>query len=322
MEELWQLVLLWGIVAGLGAGATPVLGAFVANRWFVARRGLALGVLANGVAAGQMVFLPVLMAVTVAAGWRGSSLLMASFAFALMLLVALWMRDDPSDIGLGPYGTSDRTSALPGLSSAESVVSGAVGVSSVMDAFRSPTFWLLCGCFFVCGVTANGLIGTHLIPHVIERGIPKLTAAATVGVMGGISFVGTLFSGWMVDRVDPRKVLAFVYALRGSTLFILPYVNDFSGLLVFAVIYGLDWFASGPGTVTITADTFGRRAVGRIYGWIFLSHQLGAASAAVIGGVIYMHFGEYNYAFMGGGIMGWLAAGLALSIRPKAHGSN
>ena len=72
---------------------------------------------------------------------------------------------------------------------------------------------------------ANGLIGPHWILDAIERGIPQLTAATAVGIMGGASFIGTTFSGWLVDRVDPRKVLAAVYALRGSSLFILPYVT-------------------------------------------------------------------------------------------------
>ena len=180
-------------------------------------------------------------------------------------------------------------------------------------------FWFLCGSFFICGGTANGLVGTHLIPHSIDHGIPEITAAATIGVMGGMNCVGTLISGWLTDHVNPRKLLALVYALRGGSLFILPFVTDFSHLFVFAVIYGLDWFATVPPTVALTADTFGKRAIGTVYGWIFLAHQMGAALAAIGGGLIRVWLGDYQWAFVIGGFMGLVAAGIALSIpaRPQ-----
>jgi len=172
----------------------------------------------------------------------------------------------------------------------------------------------LAGCFFICGVTANGLIGTHLIPHAIERGIPQVTAAAAVGIMGGASFVGTTFSGYLVDRIDPRKVLAVVYALRGTALLMLPFVSDATGLFMFAVLYGLDWYASGPATTTIIARVFGSERVGSIFGTVFVFHQLGGASAAILGGWVRVHFGDYQYAFLIGGCLGLIAACLALSI--------
>ena len=190
-----------------------------------------------------------------------------------------------------------------------------MSISSISEVFKTSTFWILSGCFFICGVTANGLIGTHLIPHAIERGIPQMTAAMAVGIMGGASFVGTTFSGWMVDRVDPRKVLAVVYALRGSSLFILPYVSESLGLFLFAVLYGLDWYASGPATTTIIARIFGPERVGSIFGLVFVFHQLGGAGAAIGGGWARVHFGDYQYAFLAGGCLGLLAACLALTVQ-------
>jgi predicted MFS family arabinose efflux permease len=190
-----------------------------------------------------------------------------------------------------------------------------MSISSISEVFKTSTFWILSGCFFICGVTANGLIGTHLIPHAIERGIPQMTAAMAVGIMGGASFIGTTFSGWMVDRVDPRKVLSVVYALRGSSLFILPYVSESLGLFLFAVLYGLDWYASGPATTTIIARVFGPDRVGRIFGLVFVFHQLGGAGAAIGGGWARVHFGDYQYAFLAGGCLGLLAACLALTVQ-------
>jgi predicted MFS family arabinose efflux permease len=188
---------------------------------------------------------------------------------------------------------------------------------TMREVVGNPTFWLLAGSFFVCGGTANGLIGTHLIPHEIDLGIPQVAAASILGVMGGLNMVGTIFSGWMVDRVQPQRWLALVYALRGVSLLLLPFVQGVPGFFVFAVIYGLDWFATVPPSMMITADTFGRENVGKVYGWIFMSHQIGAAVMASTAGVLRTWMGDYNFAFLSGGVIAMIAAGLALQIKTR-----
>jgi predicted MFS family arabinose efflux permease len=192
---------------------------------------------------------------------------------------------------------------------------------TMREVVGNPTFWLLAGSFFVCGGTANGLIGTHLIPHEIDLGIPQVAAASILGVMGGLNMVGTIFSGWMVDRVQPQRWLALVYALRGVSLLLLPFVQGVPGFLVFAVIYGLDWFATVPPSMMITADTFGKENVGKVYGWIFMSHQIGAAIMASAAGAVRDYLGEYNAAFLAGGFIAMIAAGLALQIKSKPSGA-
>jgi sugar phosphate permease len=230
-------------------------------------------------------------------------------------LIFLFMRDDPADVGLEPYGSGQAgaakgagTAGLRGMSAKNATI-------TAREVVTHPTFWLLCGSFFVCGGTANGLIGTHLIPHEIEIGIPQVTAASLVGIMGALNIVGTTFSGWMIDRVQPQRWLALVYALRGASLLILPFVRDFPGLVIFAIIYGLDWFATVPPSMAITADTFGRQNVGKVYGWIFMSHQIGAAIMASGAGAIRDYIGDYNSAFLSGGVIAMIAAGLALQIK-------
>lgn len=314
IQELWQLIVLWGIVLGMATGVTPALGASIASRWFVHRRGLAIGIMTNANAAGQVVYLPLLMAIIVGFGWRSALLAMAAASAVMLPAIWLWMRDHPAEVGLEPY----RSKTLGAAESRRSYARGDIrpmSISGISEVFKTSTFWILSGCFFICGVTANGLIGTHLIPHAIERGIPQMTAATAVGIMGGASFIGTTFSGWLVDRVDPRKVLSVVYGLRGSSLFILPFVNEPAALFVFAVIYGLDWYASGPATTTIIARSYGADKVGRIFGLVFVFHQLGGASAAILGGWVRVHFGDYQIAFLVGGILGLIAACLALTVR-------
>lgn len=320
VRELWQFLIAWGVVLGVATGATPSLAATITSRWFIARRGLALGVLTNANATGQVIFLPLLMAVIVTSGWRIALMAIVVAAVVLLPAIYLWLQDNPSDLGLKPY--NDRNDSV-GPSTRDvkppESVSSAAG-PAFLDVFKSSTFWLLSGCFFVCGVTANGLVGTHMIPHAIERGIPEVTAATAFGIMGVASFIGTTFAGWLVDRVDARKVLSAAYFLRGISLFILPYVTDSQGLFVFAILYGLDWFATGPATTAILANRFGQARIGSLFGLVFVSHQVGAALAAVAGGWAYMQFGEYHYAFLTGAVMGLLASGLALTIRSGARG--
>jgi MFS family permease len=318
MTEFWQFFLVWGVIVGIGAGGVgSVLTATVGNRWFVARRGLALGILGSASSTGQLIFLPFFMAMIAYSGWRIGSTTLIILAVFLLPLLFLYMRDDPADVGLEPYGAAQAGGASTGGVASLRGMSAKNATITPREVLGNPTFWLLCGSFFVCGGTANGLIGVHLIPHEIEIGIPQVTAASLVGIMGALNIVGTTFSGWMIDRVQAHKWLALVYALRGASLLILPFVHDFSGLVVFAVIYGLDWFATVPPSMAITADTFGRQNVGKVYGWIFMSHQIGAAIMSWGAGAVRDYVGDYNLAFLSGGVIAMIAAGLALQIKPK-----
>ena len=327
MQEFWHLILLWGLVVGIGgAGMSSVLVASIAYRWFVTRRGLASGILSGASSTGQLIFIPLLMMVTVGAGWRVAALTLVAVSLCIIAIIGYGMRNEPFEVGLEPYGSETGSSSSPGQRTKASPSIGsretsdgptAPAAMGIRDAVKSSTFWLLSAGFFVCGGTSAGLIGLHLIPHAIDQGIPEVTAAWTVGVMGAMNLVGTLMSGWLTDRMDAKKLLAAVYALRGLSLFILPYVTTFSGLLIFAIIYGLDWFATVPPTIYLTGKTFGKQSIGRIYGWIFLSHQLGAFVSAIGAGTIFDWSGRYELAFLIGGVMGLMAGVMSLSIKSE-----
>jgi MFS family permease len=317
MTQFWQFFLVWGVIVGLGAGGVgSVLTATVGNRWFVARRGLALGILGSASSTGQIIFLPLFMAMITYAGWRMGSMALIIVAIILLPLIYLFMRDDPSEVGLEPYGAGQPGAASSAGATSLRGIPAKNATITARDVVGHPTFWLLAGSFFVCGGTANGLIGTHLIPHEIEMGIPQIAAASLLGLMGALNMVGTIFSGWMIDRVQPQRWLALVYALRGVSLLILPFVQGYFGLVIFAVIYGLDWFATVPPSMALTADTFGRQNVGKVYGWIFMSHQIGAAIMASAAGGLRTWMGDYQFAFLSGGVIAMIAAGLALQIKP------
>ncbi len=129
----------------------------------------------------------------------------------------------------------------------------ATALAALGDGLRSRDFWLLAGSFFICGASTNGLIGTHLIPACVDHGIPEVTGASLLAMMGVFDFAGTTLSGWLSDRWSNRGLLAWYYGLRGLSLIYLPFAFGISvyGLPLFAVFYGLDWIATVPPTVRL-----------------------------------------------------------------------
>ena len=255
--------------------------------------------------AGQLLFVPGLMLMATSLGWRTSSLVLGGLALLAIIPLAIWMRNDPADLHLTPLGAPLHTT--PARSSG--------GESGVMRrALRSVEFWLLAGTFFICGATSTGLIGTHLIPHAYDHGIPQTTAAGLLALMGAMNFAGTLGSGWLTDRYDPRKLLAVYYGFRGLSLLFLPFVTEPWGLAAFSILFGLDYIATVPPTTALVADNFGRRNVGTVYGWVFCSHQIGAALAAWGGGLARDALGSYGLAFLIAGALALAGALLALRI--------
>lgn len=307
MRAPWQMMLFWGAVSGLATGLVgAVMGTAVANRWFYARRGLVLGIFGAATSAGQLIFLPAIVGMTGLIGWRGASYVLAALAAALIPLVFLLMRDAPADVGALPYGLTQAPPA-PATRPSGAAVMGA--------ALRSPTFWLLTATFFICGASSNGIVGTHFVPHAVDHGIAQTTAAGALALMGLMNFVGTLGSGYLTDRFDPRALLAVYYGFRGLSLIFLPFVSDPLGLAIFAIFFGLDYIATVPPTSALVADTFGRANAGTVFGWIFFAHQIGAALAAWLGGVAYELTGGYGIAFIAAGVLAIAATGLSLGIR-------
>ena len=313
MTASWQLVLLWGVLVGVGTGSISMgFVATIATRWFEQRRGLVTGVLTAASATGQLIFLPIVAEVTTRHGWRWASLIVAAAALGVVPLVVVFMRNYPQDKGITPYGATAAAAPV------------AVPASSFRAAFdglrigsRVPAFWLLAASFAICGMTTNGLIGTHFIPAANDHGMPTTVAAGLLATIGILDVAGTVFSGWLTDRVDPRLLLVVYYAGRGISLLLLPSLlspHAEPSTWVFVIFYGLDWVATVPPTIVLCRDYFGARSA-VVFGWVFASHQLGAAIAAAGAGWLRDLQGDYDLAFyLAAGLCG-IAALLCLSVR-------
>lgn len=309
MQELWQLYVFWGLLTGVGTGAlSGSLGATVAARWFKTRRGMVIGLFSAAVSMGQLVFVPILLGITVVAGWRGAVILLAAAGIGLLIPITVLMRDRPSDKGLLPMG--DNGSQPTAAEHREETRR-----TPMREVLRGRNFWLLAGSLFICGYTTTGLVTTHLIPFSLEHGFDEAITASSMGLMGAMNIVGSLASGWLTDRFDNRRLLASYYFFRALSLLALPFVLNAPQLLIFSVVYGLDWIATAPPTSNLTVNIYGKASLGQVYGWIFFAHMLGASIAAYAGGYLHEALGGYNVVFLSAALMGFIAAGFALSIR-------
>lgn len=318
MTTPWQFIATWGVFSGVGSGAVAlVMGATIVNRWFVTNRGLMMGLLTASTATGTLIFLPGMAALAEWGGWQAVVLTIAIFMAALVPIAYFFIPENPADIGLRPYGSDPDSEAVPTGPQGNALANA---INALVEASKTRTFWYLFATFFICGFTTNGLIGTHMISFCADMGIPEVTAASMLAMMGLFDLIGTTASGWLTDRIDPRKLLFVYYSLRGLALIYLPFSGfSFFSLSFFVVFYGLDWIATVPPTVRLATETFGDRKAPIVFGWIAAGHQLGAACAAFFAGYMRTIQGNYFDAFMIAGTTGIIAAAVALMIaRPKA----
>ena len=313
MTQPWQLYLLWGVVVGSATGALAVpLAAIISTRWFSTRRGLVSGLLTASNASGQLVFLPVLAWIATNYSWRWTAAVVVISASAIVIpLAIIFLRHSPAEIGLMPYGATEPAPPAPPHANPFRNA-----VTTLREFAPRRDFQLLVFAFFVCGATTNGLIGTHLIAACADHGFTEVQGAGLLAAIGVFDIVGTITSGWLTDRYDPRWLLFWYYGLRGISLLGLNAALSSAGvgLAAFVVFDGLDWVATVPPTIALCRKIAGPERVGVVFAWVFCSHQLGAAFAAWGAGFTRSWLGTYEPAFLISGALGVAAAMVSLLI--------
>lgn len=311
MTEPWQLMLTWGVMVGIGAGTAALpLGTAIVNRWFIAHKGLVIGLLTSSMAAGQLVFLPSLAYLAESGGWR-PVVVAVTLSAGVIALATLLLREHPADIGKPPLGGTRIEPPAP--PSGTNPLLNAV--NALVEVRASRDFWLLAATFFVCGLSTSGLVATHFIAYCYDNGIPETRGAGLLAFIGIFNVIGTTLSGWLTDRWDSRWLLFWYYALRGISLLFLPFSGfDAMSLTVFSVFYGLDWIATVPPTVRLANDAFGKQKAPIVFGWLLAIHQVGGALAAFGAGFMRTALESYMQAFLISGVACLVAAAMALMI--------
>ena len=309
----WHVLISLGVILGIAAGlGAMALNATIANRWFVQRRGLAMGILTASFAAGQLSFMPTAAWLAATYGWRIAVLPAIIGAAVCAVLNVLFARDWPADIGLAPYGQTEIQ--RPMSASASSAVS--LSFEVLRDAAKTRVFWVLAGTFFICGLSTAGIVNTHFIPFCGDNGVTAVIAASYLAMMGVFNFLGTICSGWLSDRFDNRVLLAWYYGLRGLSLMWLPFSNfDVVSLSLFAIFFGLDFVATVPPTVKLAAQHFGAAKAPIVVGWVFACHQLGGALSAYTSGLARDAWATYLPAFFAIGAICLVATIAIFAVR-------
>ncbi|WP_032793682.1 MULTISPECIES: MFS transporter [Streptomyces] len=313
MSQPWQLVAYWGVLIGLGSGClTMTFAASITADWFDKRRGLVTGALSSSSHLGQLIFLPLLAWSVDRFDWRPPVVTLAFVALAVAALVFLLLRDHPADVGAKPYGATEfvpKPDRVPGAARRT--------IAVLVAALRTGPFWLLAGMFVICGASTNGIMWSNWAPAAHDHGMAVTAAASMLSLIGIFSALGAIFSGWLTDRFDPRRLLTVYFAIRALTLLALPLVFTSTVtvlMIAFVVVYGLVDVATVPPVIELSRRVYGEDGP-IVFGWANSAHQLGAGASAFLGATARDLFGTYDVVWTALSVACVVAALMALVVR-------
>ena len=311
VSAIWQLYLFYGVMVGIGitGGFVPV--ASTVARWFVRRRGLMTGIMLAGAGVGQVIVPPVATQLISVYGWRTSYLIIGIIVLVLLVVVAQFLKRDPSQVGLLSDGNSKVEEPSPALE--------AKGFS-IQKAIHTRSFWVLAIMYACYGFFLQATL-VHIVPHATDLGISALLAANILAIIGGVSIVGRIGIGIASDRFGNRPVLVLVFILAGVAFVWLQFTKELWMFYLFAVIFG---FAYG-GLITlmspIVAELFGLRVHGAILGVVSLSNAIGGTMGPFLAGRVFDLTSSYYVAFIVCAVLSVIALILAVLLRPPRRES-
>ncbi len=298
----WQFDLAFGGLAAIGFGmvATHAV-ATIVSLAFMEDRGLAVGIANAGATGGQLIVVPLIAAVLIHASWRWSFLGLAFSAIVVAALVPILIRRGPSsDPPAQPNGGHLQRMSL---------------VHDVARLCQLPVFHLLLWSYAICGFTTSGIIEVHLLPYAVTCGFPPLESAVAYGVLSGFNLLGMILAGWLTDRMNRPLLLGLIYVLRGLSFLVLIWAaRDISLLFVFAVVFGLFDYSTGPAVASLVATHIGLPTMGLTMGLLAAGHALGAAAGVFMGGLFFDLFSRYLWLWVAAVGLALVAGGLCFAI--------
>ena len=302
----WQLMIIYGILASIGfGGSSNVAGTIAISNWFVEKKGLALGLMSAGTAAGQLLLVPLSLILNAQFGWKTTVVILGCFlTFIIFPLLLLFIRTYPYEKNRTAYGdltlqVHDEPLFKP----------QPKAILSIFQLLKKKEFLFLMIPFFVCGVTTTGLMDTHLIPFAQYCGFSPTITGVAVSLLAGFNIFGTVLSGYLADRWSCRHMLAFLYGTRALSIVLLLvivhntslfgfFISQSHLLIIFAISFGVVNFATVAPTVKLATDYFKNLSVGAVVGWLYLSHQLGSALGSFLPGILFDLTGAYDVSFI------------------------
>ena len=305
VTALWQPYLLYGVIAALGMGTAYVPCNSTVVKWFVRRRGLAVGLASSGGSVGTFVLPPLAQVAVTGLGWRGAYLVLGVSVFTVLVATAPVMRRDPESMGLHPDGDATPPPA---------VRAGGRGFR-LSEAIRTGTFWLLTAVFAATWIPVFIPL-VHLVPLARDLGHSPLVAAAAVSVLGGGAVLGRLIMGPTSDRLGRRPTLALGMVLQAGAFTAFTVARELPSLYAAALLFGFSYGTISTQFPAIVGDFFGRTHAGSIVGSLFALAGCMAAWGPLLAGAIYDATGSYRPAFLLAAGLNLLAVGLLTACRP------
>jgi MFS family permease len=259
------------------------------------RRGVALGAGTAAGSFGQFLFAPFGVALIDNFGWQA-----ALTVFALLMLLIV-----PLSLAL----------ATPPAASADVPVADQQSFRTALaEAFGHRSYVLLMLGFFTCGFQL-AFITVHLPSYLVDRGMPVQTGGWVVAAIGLFNIIGSLNVGWLQNRFPKRYILSVIYFTRALSIvaFISFPITTFSAI-AFGVVTGLTWLSTVPPTSALVAIMFGTRWFATLYGFAFVSHQVGGFLGVLLGGIVFEQFGSYTPIWWLSVLFGVLSALINLPI--------
>ena len=317
VTNIYGLIALYGFVISFASGGiSPATTGVIIARWFEKKRGMAMAVLIAGGSVGGLIVVPFLSYVLMEFSWQTAYWLVGGLALALGVpLLLIVVRSNPEDMGLRIDGE------IPSESGETEIIVRTVGpkfVEKWRDSLSSKPIWQLSIAYFVCGITTAS-ISVHFVRWAISEDISTGTAALAFGVLSGINACGVLVVGLLSDRWQRKNLLGAVYLIRALAFISLIVLPGPSAIWAFAVIGGMSWLATVPLTASLTADVYGVRNLGTLFGFANMAHQLGGAAAVMLFGWAFTAWGSYDVPFAIGALTLVGAGIVSLSIREKKN---
>lgn len=293
------------------------------NHWFIRKRGKALGIVSTGMPLGTLILSPVTQYLIIIFGWRETLFLLGGVTFLILFSLTMFIRNNPRDKGYRPDGEGLQTIAArsPEISDIDDVENISVSGfgSSLSEAFKSASFWLLSSTQLICGVGC-GFMMTHIVIFATDLGYTEMIGATFLSVQGLVCMFGVLLTGFMSDRIARNRVLAFTHFIRFISFMILVYYIPFSSsslwmLYTAMALFGFGWFATAPLTSGLVADLFGNLRMGTMLGLTMSFHVVGTAIGSIAGGITFEVTGSYFMFFVIQAILEFMAAFFAFIIK-------
>lgn len=308
IQNIWQLYVYY-IIASLGSGVTVSLPNATVQKWFVKKRGLALGLVTAGVGAGTLLLAPLSNFLITLFGWRPAYVMMGLLFWGLLTLNALFMEENPEKKGLRPYGWEERR----GPEAQSGVKAGRDW--PVKEAMKTGAFFLIIAIYFFTNLPIH-MVMIHIVPYATDLEISKAFAASALGLIGGVSILGRIGMGLVSEKIGWKWGLFLSCLLSGFMLLWLIGVQNLWMLSLFAVVYG--FFYGGKITTIpgLIGSFFGTRSLGEIIGAIHAVSLAGGIIGPVLGGYIFDRSGSYRIAFLIAALAFLTSAVLTLFARP------